>query len=270
MNRIFSKQASIASIFLYLLYFYLIETGTSNKLLSRNSNLVIHIVSKNTQPLKYLSYCVGCPSPETEGSVLMGIVAKYGIQEFAISGEVIYCVPNYAEKEIINNSHHLSNRIVFIDRGEVSFLEKIVKVQEQTTAVGVIIADTGDCDDHFRYCRNKIGTVNDGGFAAFDDAKLWSQVTIPVVLISFNSAEKLRKLMKIEKLDIPGLGTQNVSKSTLSDQELIGINNQNRNIQNHADLQYLDDLRELDAYQNEFHGFTSEDEQDFDFPFDEL
>jgi hypothetical protein len=245
------KFSSAVSIFLYLLYFFSLSTNVSS-----DEKFVVYIRSRNdNQPLKFISYCFNCPSPETEGSVVIGINPKYGIQEYIISGEVIYCVPNFAQNSVINNSHHLSNRIVFIDRGEISFLDKILRVQEQTQAVGVIIADNGDCDDTFQYCKSKIGTVRDGGFAAFDEASLWLQVQIPVVLISFNSAEKLRKLMRIERILIPSLGYQNVSVNSL---------NNHQDLHDH-DQEYHEGLNEIDEYQNQFLDNSYDD-----FPFDEL
>lgn len=57
----------------------------------------------------------------------------------------------------------------------------------------------------------KVGSVQEGGFAAYDDRAFWSQVPIPVLLITSASAERLKRLMNMKEVPIPKLGLQNVT-----------------------------------------------------------
>lgn len=127
-----------------------------NFYLFAESQLIVHFSSKaeyTNNPLKYISYCHNCQSPEQEGSVIYALNAKYGLKEYRITGELIYSVPNQAENPIINNSDYLHNRIVFVDRGKVALLDKILRIQDQSAAAAIIIAEVnGDCDDAFRSC----------------------------------------------------------------------------------------------------------------------
>jgi hypothetical protein len=158
-----------------------------------------------------ISYCVGCPSPEDEGSMAYGLIARHGVKEFHVTGEVLYCIPNFAEDETIVNRHQFPDRIVFVNRGEISLLEKVLRIQE-AGAAGVIIADDGRCTDSFSSCGPRAGSVADGGFAP-DDAQvvLWSKVEIPVVLVTMGTAEKFRRSMVIEQVLVPRKGYQNAT-----------------------------------------------------------
>lgn len=192
-------------------------TSTPSDTSSTTNRLIVHLSSTNTSPLKYLTFCLNCHSPDTEGSIMLGLAPKYGIHDYSVTGELVYCVPNYAESKDIYNIHHLHQKIVFVDRGEISFYDKIIKIQKQTKANAIIIADNGDCDDSFQFCQSsRIGGVKEGGFAAYDDESLWKMIDIPVILISQNTAERLRKLMNIKRQYIPGLGYHNISIDSLT------------------------------------------------------
>lgn len=179
-----------------------------------NAQLIVNLTSKvenyNT-PVKYITYCVQCPDPSKEGSLVRGLRSRYGPQTYTVTGELIYCVPNHGEKRRLLNAHQLNERVVLVERGKVSILEKILRIQQQSHAAAIIIADDGSCDEPFYHCGSRAGSVGDGGFAAFDDMQLWSKVEIPVVLITHSSAEKLRSLMKIEKIMVRGSGLQNIT-----------------------------------------------------------
>lgn len=90
----------------------------------------------------------------------------------------------------------------------------------QTGAAALIIVDDGQCDDEFLNCGHRVGSVRDGGFGAFDSLELWRQVTIPVLLITCSTGEKIRSMMNIKRVDIPGLGWQNVSDFPRDEHEL--------------------------------------------------
>lgn len=173
----------------------------------------MNLTSKSNDPdgpLKWIAYCLDCPSPAKEGSIIRGLNAKHGVTDYSVTGELVYCVPNHAEKASIFNIHHFQDRIVLVDRGKVPMFDKVFKIQK-SDALGVIIADDGSCEDNFRYCTTKTGTIFDGGLAAHDDPERWKDIEIPVLLISEASAEKLRKLMNNKKIYVKGIGYQNVT-----------------------------------------------------------
>jgi hypothetical protein len=71
-------------------------------------------------PLKQVSFCVGCPTPEDEGSILYGLMPKHGIPKYHVTAELIYAIPNHADKKRLINGHEAEDRIVLVDRGIVS------------------------------------------------------------------------------------------------------------------------------------------------------
>lgn len=179
-----------------------------------NGQLILNLTSNpngQSSAVKYISYCLKCPDPSKEGSLLLGLNSKFGPQRFSITGELIYCVPNYGDRERLLNSHQFSERIVMVERGKVSMLEKVLRIQHQSEATAILIADDGSCDESFLNCGPRLGSQSEGGFAAFDDAMRWREVEIPVLLVSQASAEKLRNLMKIKQLFVRGYGNQNVT-----------------------------------------------------------
>jgi hypothetical protein len=158
-----------------------------------------------------VSFCRGCPSPEDEGSAIFGIMPRYGFHDYHVTAEMVYCVPNHAEDEDLMNGHQFNDRVVFVDRGIVSLLDKVLKIQS-SGASGIIIADDGQCTENFSYCGPRAGSVAEGGFAPDEASSLqWKSVSIPVILVTFSSAEKLRRLMQIEKVNVPRKGFQNVT-----------------------------------------------------------
>lgn len=174
------------------------------------SSLIINLDGRNSDsPLKPISYCVDCESPDLEGSIAIGLEAKFGVKEYFVTGELIYCIPNFAEKKIIN-TRHFANRIVFVDRGKISFYDKSIQIQ-RAGGSGVLIADNGICDSDFKYCGPRVGSKWEGGLAAFDNVENWKAIEIPVILVTLSVAERFRVLMNIQSMNIPKLGRQNVT-----------------------------------------------------------
>ncbi len=122
----------------------------------------------------------------------------------------MYCGPNHAEKQTIFNFHHCQDRRVLVYRGIIPMFDKVQKIQ-RSDALGVLIADDGSCDEDFRFCRTRTGTVQEGGLAAQDDIERWNTIEIPVLLISESSAERLRRLMDNRRIFVKGIGYQNVT-----------------------------------------------------------
>ena len=179
-------------------------------------NLIANLNSRSHHsdqhsPVKLISYCIDCPSPEQEGSIAYGLLPRYGTKDYLVSGEVIYCIPNLADTPTLINGHHVRDRIAFVDRGGNSLLEKATKLQA-AGAIGIIIADDGQCDEQFFHCGVRAGSAPEGGFAAHDHMNEgWKSITIPVLLVTLNTAEKIRRIMPIEKIEVRGLGKHNMS-----------------------------------------------------------
>lgn len=161
-------------------------------------------------PIKTISFCVDCPSPEIEGSITTGLLPRHGIKEYFFMGELVYSIPNYAEKNNILNKHQFPDRIVFVNRGMIPFLDKVTRLQH-AGASAIIIADDGQCDDDFIFCGTRSGSAREGGFASHDDKLKWDAINIPILLITRKSADKLRDLMRVEYMPIPRMGMQNVT-----------------------------------------------------------
>lgn len=91
-------------------------------------------------------------------------------------------------------------------------MEKVLKAQA-AGAAGVIVVDDGGCsggDGPFDCGR--LGGVRDGGFAKRDGAHAWSGVRIPAVLVSARDGERLRGMMRLQKVSVEGLGEQLVER----------------------------------------------------------
>ena len=164
-------------------------------------------------PYIQFSYCIDCPSPRFEGSLSRGLLPKYNKVFASITAEVVYSVPNFADKSRILNKHEIADRIVMVDRGVNSILDKVINLQSHG-ARGIIVVDDGRCDDTFTSCGRGGGAVKDGGFSSNDDSHRWKSVHIPVILVSKTVANVLTGLMDVTLIDIPRLGLQKVSATT--------------------------------------------------------
>ena len=57
-------------------------------------------------------------------------------------------------------------------------------------------------------CGPRAGSVREGGFAPMDEARSWKRITIPVLMITMASAEKLKRHMQISEVHVPQFGLQ--------------------------------------------------------------
>jgi hypothetical protein len=162
------------------------------------------------QAVNMISFCNDCDDPHHEGSIVHGLIPKHGLHEFEVSGEVVYCVPNHAEQKRLLNKHQFRGRIVLVDRGHISLIDKVEKIQK-AGASGVIIADDGQCDEEFSFCGSRVGSAPHGGFSPYDDESRWHSLTIPVLMITQTSAERLRRLMRNQIRMLPKIGPQNIT-----------------------------------------------------------
>lgn len=181
--------------------------------------LLINLTSRgldSTNSLKIISFCFDCPEPDIEGSIAFGLTAKYSIQEYGLTAEMAYCVPNFAESPKVMNGNQLRNRIAFVERGVNGLLEKVTKIAK-TGASAIIIADDGRCNSGYTFCGPRAGSVAEGGFAAYDDEAPWRAIDIPVILINFETAEMFRSLMIMKKISLPRIGVQNMTILTSDD-----------------------------------------------------
>mmetsp|Transcript_30867 Transcript_30867/g.57580 ORF Transcript_30867/g.57580 Transcript_30867/m.57580 type:complete len:234 (-) Transcript_30867:313-1014(-) len=185
-----------------------------NSLFSECSGeVLVHFDSKHHdsrhKAIKHLKYCKNCPSAKDEGSILSAMQAKHIPSKFDVTGSLVYCLPNYAESSPLNQ-FDIEENIAFVDRGQISIVEKVTTLQ-RAGAVGVVIADSGECDNAFKSCGNRIGSASEGGLSAYDFAETWSAIKIPVVIVTKDMAEKLRTLMEVKRRKFPKLGFQLVN-----------------------------------------------------------
>jgi hypothetical protein len=84
-------------------------------------------------------------------------------------------------------------------------------ILQRAGAIGVIIADSGECDQAFKSCGNRVGSAGEGGLGSYDFPEAWSSIKIPVVIVTKETAEKLRRLMEVKRRKFPKLGFQLVN-----------------------------------------------------------
>jgi hypothetical protein len=101
---------------------------------------------------------------------------------------------------------------------QISIVEKVTTLQ-RAGAIAVVIADTGECDKEFKSCGNRIGSAGQGGLSAYDFPETWSEIKIPVVIVTKDTSEKLRKLMEVKKRKFAKLGYQLVNVIDDDDEE---------------------------------------------------
>ena len=164
--------------------------------------------------LSSIEFCVGCPDPHLEGSRILALGSYHGPDGFKVIGDLTVAVPNMVSTSVqdshvghtkLMNAAQLAGRVVLVLRGRVSLVEKILAAQD-AGAIGVVIADDGNCVGMFECGR--AGSPRDGGFSKRDPWQNWRNVVIPAVLVMEKEAERLRNLMGLEKMLVPGLGEQ--------------------------------------------------------------
>lgn len=186
-------------------------TSISSNLSKNDELLVVHMDFKPFGPIKMLSYCLSCETPEHEGSYADALIPKHLSPIISsVTGKLIYCVPNFADMTRIFNEDFILGNIILVDRGKIPILEKCLRIQE-AGAAGIVIADDNQCVDDFSFCGSRAGNKNEGGFSSNDDSIQWKRVNIPVLLITSKSAEKLRNLMKLKRVEIHPHGYHHVT-----------------------------------------------------------
>ena len=60
--------------------------------------------------------------------IVNSLIAKHSIQDFDVTGELMYTIPNYADKELILNRMDFKDKFVLVDRGKVTLLKKVENI----------------------------------------------------------------------------------------------------------------------------------------------
>lgn len=174
-------------------------------------------ISCNDQsPLKAISFCIDCDSPEHEGSFATALMMKHlhtlrdSYKMKPVTSQVIHTVPNYAEDNKILNNMTIQGKIALVKRGKTTVLDKCLRLQA-AGAVGIIVADDGKCNFEFTNCGQRAGSIRDGGFASFDDPNLWKEIRIPVVIVTLETYYRLSDAMLFKEIHIPPYGLQNIT-----------------------------------------------------------
>ena len=156
------------------------------------------------QSLARIEFCAHCDDPHVEGSFADGLTALQGTKDYKVTSHLVYVLPNDVSRDPMNPSEVAGN-VAICHRGSVPMVHKILAVQA-SGAVGVIVVDDGSCTGHLECGR--AGSPRLGGFAPRDDAQAWRKVTIPAVLVTEESGDRIRRLMPLEHFEIPKLGRQ--------------------------------------------------------------
>jgi len=194
-----------SSLIVHLNEQYNHEIAEARAMSLKNPKIIIN-------PLRMISFCQDCPYPEDEGSIAYGILPKHlHLNEYSVTAEAVYCIPNYADYVKIVNGREFNDRIVLVNRGNgVTIHDKVLKIQS-SGAIGVIVIDDGQCDEQFISCGFRAGSSSEGGIAAHDEISLWKQVTIPVILVSHQTGERFKRIMPMKIMEVPRLGKQNIT-----------------------------------------------------------
>ena len=85
-------------------------------------------------------------------------------------------------------------------------LEKIVRCQD-AGALGVIVVDDGSCNEDLSNC-GRAGGASVGGFAWRDNEIAWRKATVPAVVVSRATGERMKKSMNLQLMRLAGVGDQ--------------------------------------------------------------
>jgi len=169
----------------------------------------VRVALKNAEgqsgSLRSLEFCLACPDPHLEGSMIKALGAVHGPSEYRVTGDLTYAVPNQAVGKFLLNADQLKGRVGLVDRGIIPMVDKVLALQK-AGAVGAIIADDGSCDE--QYECGLAGSIRNGGFSYTDPSVRWKDVKIPSLLVSEEEGERLRKMMKLQKIKVPKIGEQ--------------------------------------------------------------
>jgi len=174
----------------------------------RSQHVMVALKTLNLQmpdALRTLEFCLACPDPHLEGSQIRALGAVHGPRDYTVSGELTYAVPNQAVGKYLLNVDQLKGRIGLVDRGSIPMVDKVLALQK-AGAIGVIIADDGNCDE--QYECGLAGSLRDGGFSKTDPHERWKDVKIPSLLVTEEEGGRLKQMMRLEKVKVPMLGEQ--------------------------------------------------------------
>lgn len=161
--------------------------------------------AKPDSGLHTLEFCLNCPDPHLEGTQTVALGAVHGPVEYRVSGELVMMVPNDIAGARLLNVEELVGRVALVDRGVVPLVDKVLAAQK-AGAIGVVIADDGNCTELYECGR--VGSPKLGGFGSRDPWHLWMKVEIPALLVMADVGDRLKKMMKLERIFIPGIGEQ--------------------------------------------------------------
>ena len=71
----------------------------------------------------------------------------------------------------------------------------------------MIIVDNGQCDEEFVRC-GRAGSVKEGGFGKYDLGEHWRKVEIPAIMVTSLGGQRLKNLLHLRHMEIPGYGMQ--------------------------------------------------------------
>lgn len=177
--------------------------------------IFVHLHSQqasSTPPgLRAIEFCSGCQDPDQEGSILYGLSALKGVDSYQLVAPLVYFVPNDGSRPALN-APSLAGCVALLKRGNTPLVDKVLLAQE-AGAVAALLVDDGTCVDELFTDCGRAGRASDGGFAKKDEDGVWRKVTIPAILITKTSGQRIDNVMMIHAVDVPGMGTQYITMS---------------------------------------------------------
>lgn len=202
---------------LCILWLGCLSGSTNVKRRAEREGLVTILMAKSRSSFlrpRTIEFCLGCIDPSHGGSLISGIGAAYGPDEYRVLSHLVYGVPNHGALKdggVLLNKDSLKGQVGLFDRGVVPLVDKVLSAQE-AGAVGVIIVDNGSCDPTFD-CGTA-GSITSGGFSKGDLPEKWRAVKIPAIMVLEAEGARLKNMLNLEHISIPGFGEQWVEKNT--------------------------------------------------------
>lgn len=154
---------------------------------------------------EHLTCCKNCDNVHLEGLAIDTWESKYRPTGYHVDGEAILAVPNDASAPLINPA---GGAVVIAYRGGNTAISVKARHVQAAGATALIIIDEGSCGTDFS-CGGWLGSKADGVYlAARDEPSAWSDIRIPVVLVTADQGQRLMRLMDTAQVNVEGHGPQ--------------------------------------------------------------
>lgn len=149
-------------------------------------------------------FCSHCTDPHAGGVYIQTFESTHNPANYHVDGELVLAVPNDASTPLLDR---VGGAIVLAERGGVSIVTKARHAQEGGATALVVIDSLGHCNEDFE-CDAALGSkASDHFFGLLDRSDAWSDIFIPVVVVTKAEGERLKREMRTSDVHIDGMGT---------------------------------------------------------------